>query len=120
MIMFGPAIIAPPPAQRSAAASPDPVVRHGVAQLLTGSEAFRALPAEDQRAIAGNTALIADYLARPEGIEGTRIPDGLGNAGARTLADDDKAATEASWDQRQKAVSDIAPEKFRANAAREG
>jgi hypothetical protein len=121
MIMSGPATIAPPPAQRSAAPAPDPVVRHGVAQLLTQSEAFRALPAGDQKAIAGNTALIADYLARPEGIKGTRIPDGLANAGARTLAgDDDKAAPEATWDQRQAAVNAIAPNEFRADAAREG
>ncbi|MDQ1289596.1 MAG: hypothetical protein QG622_3162 [Actinomycetota bacterium] len=118
--MSGTAITAPPPAGRSAPPTPDPVVRHGVAHLLTQSEAFRALPPEDQKAIARNTALIADYLARPEGIQGTRIPDGVGNTGARTLADDDHAATEASWEDRKAAVDAIAPETFKANAAREG
>ncbi len=120
MIMSGPVIIAPPPAQRSAAPAPDPVVRHGVAQLLTQSEAFRALPAEDQKAIARNTALIADYLARPEGIEGNRIPDGLGNGGVRTLAEGDKSADEASWHDRREAVDQIGNQTFQAGAAREG
>jgi hypothetical protein len=119
--MSAPATIAPPPAKRAAPPTPDPVVRHGVAQVLTRSEAFRALPPENQKAIAKNTALIADYLARPEGIEGNRIPDGLGNATARSLADgEDKSAAEASWDQRRTAVDAIGKQKFEASAAREG
>lgn len=119
--MSVPATLAPPPAKRSAPSAPDPIVRHGVAQVLTRSEAFRALPPEDQKAIAKNTALIADYLARPEGIEGNRIPNGLGNAVARTLGpEEDKSAAEASWDQRKQAVDDIGKTEFKANAAREG
>ncbi|HET9119559.1 MAG TPA: hypothetical protein VFN72_03415, partial [Solirubrobacterales bacterium] len=105
-------VIAPP--------TPDPVVRHGVAQLLTQSEAFRALPPEDQKAIARNTALVADYLARPEKIEGTRIRDGVGNTAARTLADAGGPAPEATWDQRRQAVDAIGSQRFQANAAREG
>ncbi|MFP3615734.1 hypothetical protein SB778_37455, partial [Paraburkholderia sp. SIMBA_050] len=56
--------IAPPP--RAAAAAPrhtPPVpadaVRHGVAQMLTRSQAFNAMPDADRRDIARNTALIA-------------------------------------------------------------
>jgi hypothetical protein len=118
--MSAPATIAPPPAKQAAPPTPDPVVRHGVAQVLTRSEAFRALPPDDQKAIAKNTALIADYLARPEGIAGNRIPDGLGNTGARTLAGEDKSAAEASWEERRQAVDDIGERKFEAGAAREG
>jgi hypothetical protein len=119
--MSFPATIAPPPAKRSAPPTPDPVVRQGVAQMLTRSEAFRALPPEDQKAIAKNTALIADYLARPEGIEGNRIPNGLGNAAARTLAgEEDKSAAEASWEDRTAAVDAIGKKGFEASAAREG
>lgn len=115
------ATIVPPPTGHSAPPTPDPVVRHGVAQMLTGSEAFRALPPEDQQAIAKNTALIADYLAQPEGIAGTRIPNGLGNAQARTLADaEDKSAAEASWGERRAAVDTIGQADFNADAAREG
>jgi hypothetical protein len=98
--------------------TPDPEVRHGVARMLTRSAAFRALPPEDQKVIARNTALIADYLARPEGIEGNRIPDGVGNITARAL--DDKSAAEASWDQRQAAVDAVGGAPFQASAAREG
>jgi len=122
--MSVPATPAPPPPQRFAPTTPnpptpDPVVRHGIAQLLTQSEAFRALPAEDQKSIAKNTALITDYLARPEGVDG-RIANGLGNA-ARTLADEgDKSAAEASWDQRRAAVDDIGKGPFAGSAAREG
>jgi hypothetical protein len=116
-----PATIAAPPATRSAAPTPDAVVRHGVAQMLTRADAFRALPPQDQKEIARNTALIADYLARPEGIEGNRIPRGLGNAAARTLADDEgKSAAEASWADRKAAVDDIGQATFQAGAAREG
>jgi hypothetical protein len=113
-------MVVPPPARSSAPPTPDPVVRHGVAQVLTQSDAFRALPSEDQQAIARNTALIADYLARPEGIEGYRIPNGVGNVAARTLADEDKAAAEASWSERKQAVDDIGKDEFTGTAAREG
>jgi hypothetical protein len=89
--------------------------------MLTQSPAFLALPPEDQKAIARNTALIADYLARPEGIEGNRIPHGLGNGTARALADgDDKSAAEASWQERKAAVDKIGSTGFTATAAREG
>ena len=119
--MSAPGTIAAPPTKRSAQPTPDPVVRHGVAQMLTQSEAFRALPAEDQKAIARNTALLADYLARPEGIEGQRIPNGLGNPTAR--AQDifgNDTVPEATWEQRKAAVSEIGQTKFEASAAREG
>lgn len=117
--MSSPAIVAPPPAHRSAPPTPDPVVRHGVAQVLTRSEAFRALPPQDQKEIARNTALIADYLARPEGIEGNRLRGGAGHAAARALSDD-KSAAEASWAERVDAVDAVGQGGFTATAAREG
>ncbi|MDQ0373922.1 hypothetical protein [Cellulomonas humilata] len=118
--MSVPTALAPPPAQRPTLPVPDPVVRHGVAQILTQAEAFRALPPEDQKEIAKNTALIADYLARPEGIQGNRIPQGLANAPARALADGDASAPEATWGERVAAVDAVGGGPYQANAAREG
>ena len=45
--------------------------------MLQQSEAFMRDAGQDREEIARNTAIIADYLARPEGIEGNRIPGGL-------------------------------------------
>ncbi len=113
--------LAPPPVARPAPPVPDPVVRHGVAQMLTQAEAFRALPPEDQKDVARNTALIADYLARPEGYKGNEVLRGAGDAVAGALADGhDKSAAEASWAERQDAVDDIGKGGFRATAAPEG
>lgn len=114
------ATIAPPPGRRGSGPAPAAEVRQSVAQLLTRSDAFRALPAEDQQAIARNTALIAGYLAQPEGIDGNRIPNGLGNPVATGLAGEDKSAAEASWAERQAAVDAIGQDTFQADAAREG
>ena len=111
------------PAAASAATPPTPApeVRQTVANLLTQSEAFRRMSPADQQDIARNTALIADYLARPEGIQGNRIPGGLGLASAQVFGPvADKSATEASWQERQAAVDAIGTDKFEASAAREG
>ena len=108
---------APPPAAK--APTPAPEVRQSVASLLTRSDAFRRMPPSDQQELAQQPALIADYLARPEGIEGNRIPGGVGTP-AQALAGEDKSAAEATWAQRQAAVDAIGGEKFQAKAAREG
>ncbi|WP_175725789.1 hypothetical protein [Burkholderia ambifaria] len=117
--------IAPPP--RAAAAAPrhtPPVpadaVRHGVAQMLTRSQAFNAMPDADRRDIARNTALIADYLARPEGFAGHELPGGLATAPARALDDTDHAAHEADFQTHKQAVDSIGKSKFNAAAAHEG
>ncbi|CAI9009754.1 MULTISPECIES: hypothetical protein [Burkholderia] len=117
--------IAPPP--RAAAAAPrhtPPVpadaVRHGVAQMLTRSQAFNAMPDADRRDIARNTALIADYLARPEGFAGHELPGGLATAPARALDDTDHAAHEADFNTHKQAVDSIGKSKFNAAAAHEG
>ena len=60
--MPAPATIAPPPAKRSAPPTPDPVVRHGVAQMLTQSEAFRALPPADRKEIAHESAMRTEHV----------------------------------------------------------
>ncbi|PSJ40838.1 hypothetical protein [Allosphingosinicella deserti] len=114
--MYPAAPIRQPPAS-SLPPQPAPEVRQSVANLLTQSEAFRRMSPADQQDIARNTALIADYLARPEGIEGNRIPGGLGTP-AQSLAD--KSASEASWGERRDAVDAIGDAGFKANAAREG
>tara|TARA_R110001599_G_scaffold71251_2_gene198879 strand:- start:4105 stop:5463 length:1359 start_codon:yes stop_codon:yes gene_type:complete len=113
--------------------TPAPEVRRSVADLLSRSEAFNQLTPEQKTDIAKNTAIIADYLARPEGIEGQKIPGGVGHkeALAATQANapqaeamldmgDNKAADEASWDERKSAVDAIGNDKFEASAAREG
>jgi len=102
--------IAPPP--------PRPEVRQAVKELLTQSPAFAQLPTAQQQQTARNTALIADYLVAPEGIEGQDIPDGLGIPTARTL--DESPNFTASEDAR-KAVQNISNQgEFKAGAAREG
>ncbi|HEY0406405.1 MAG TPA: hypothetical protein VGC89_11805 [Pyrinomonadaceae bacterium] len=62
----------------SGSAPPPPetlgVVRDNVRQLLLKSDAFRALPFDQQRQIAHDTVAVATYLAAPEGIEGNKLP----------------------------------------------
>ena len=71
-VMYAPAANAAP--ANATAQTPATEVRQGVAQMLSQSEAFRDMPAKDQQEIAHNTALIADYLARPEGHPGQPHP----------------------------------------------
>ncbi|UEP52477.1 hypothetical protein LMA00_32170 [Burkholderia ambifaria] len=89
--------------------------------MLTRSQAFNAMPDADRRDIARNTALIADYLARPEGFAGHELPGGLGTATARALDDNtDHSAHEKDFDDHNKAVEAIGKSKFNAAAAHEG
>ncbi|MGE0853680.1 MAG: hypothetical protein AB7O44_29390 [Hyphomicrobiaceae bacterium] len=61
-------------------------------------------------------ALIADYIASPEGFQGNKLPGGIGAAlPARGLADSEAGFMEAS-----EKVSEIGNSDFRAGAAREG
>jgi len=104
--------------------TPAPEVRQSVAKLLSQSEAFNQLSPEQKTDIAKNTALIADYLARPEGIEGQKIPGSVGHkeAAERTQAEAlaGTPADEASFAERRAAVDAIGDEGFEASAAREG
>lgn len=119
----------PPPPPLAAglrqAAPPLPVpadeVRRGVAQVLQQSQAFNAMSDSDRRDIARNTALIADYLARPEGISGNKIPGGLGTT-AQAMADPQTVAPvqEGDFQTHQAAVDEIGKDQFTASAAREG
>lgn len=104
-------------------------VRHLIQDLLLKTPAFRAMNPADQAEIARNTALVADYIARPEGIEGNRVggvqvaspPAANDGAVVRALeGETDHSTSEASWDQKQDAVDAIGKDKFTANAAREG
>jgi hypothetical protein len=98
---------APPPP------TPRPEVRQAVKKLLTETPAFAQLTPERQQQTARDTALIADYLAAPEGFTGLgsqpKAPP------ARAL-DDVTATSDRGWD----AVSDVSNAKFTAGAAREG
>lgn len=49
------------------------LARQGVKDLLSKSEAFRALPPEAQRDIAKNTVEVVNYLIAPEGIPGNKL-----------------------------------------------
>lgn len=115
------------PAAAARTAPPAPEVRQSVAEMLMRSPAFQRMSPADQQEIARNTAIVADYIARPEGVEGNRIPGGVGQPTAEGLAspmfrlagNNDKSAAEASWADRKAAVDDIGKGKFEANAARE-
>jgi len=113
----------------AASRTPHPEVRAEVQRLLTRSEGFQKLDPKTRTEVARATALVADYLARPEGIPGNRIQGGVGMPPAEALADNpfaayrtgsNKAADEASWGEHQQAVDAIGQEEFRAYAAREG
>jgi hypothetical protein len=52
---------------------PHAAVRRSIEGLLTQTPAFNAMSANDRAEIARNTALVADYIARPEGIPGNTL-----------------------------------------------
>jgi len=106
--------IAPPPASRMPL--PDTVVRQEVQRVLMRTPAFARMSPADQEEIARNTAMVAGYLAKPEGLDGSKT----GGAPVQTLAEPGDPGTETSWDQKKGAVDDIGKSKFNAGAAREG
>ena len=117
--MYAAAIpIAPPPP--SIMPVPDANVRRQVQCLLLGTPAFAAMSPADQEEIARNTAMVAGYLAMPEGIRG----DLAGGVPAQALADPtdptDHSASEGNYADNRKAVDAIGKGKFEAGAAREG
>jgi len=103
----------------SAPATPRPEVRQAVKTLLTQSPAFTRLPQEKQQQVARDTALVADYLAAPEGIAGNTLG---GHPPAGALAEYEQATPpdQASYEDAREAVSEIGDRKFKAGAAREG
>jgi len=103
--------------QKSAIAppTPKPEVRQAVKELLTQSSAFARLPAAQQQQIARDTALIADYLAAPEGIPANRLG---GELTARSL--EDSGPQEQDYNTARQAVSEIGKGQFTASSAREG
>src|SRR5262245_16402393 len=104
---------AQPSQPKSAVApTPDPVVRTAVKALLTKTPAFAQLSPDRQLQTARDTAVIADYLARPEELEGIkRTP-------ARAL--EGETGVDASSEKGWEAVSDIGDKKFEAGAAMAG
>ena len=94
-------------------------VREAVRSLLLRSDAFKRLRPEQRLAVAQSTALIADYLAAPEGIPGNTIPGGLAMQTAAAMAED-APQREASYEDASKTVAEIGDSQFQAGAAREG
>jgi hypothetical protein len=96
-------------------------VRASVKQLLQSSQAFMQLPPDKQREVARNTALVADYLAAPEGFPCYSIPGGVAMPPAHALGPfDDPGPQEQDFGTARQAVSEIGKGGFRADAAREG
>ena len=111
-----PAPVAPPPP------IPKREVREAVKRVLTLSKSFAAMPAARQQQIARDTALIADYLASPEGIPGNHIPGGLAAPSVARALDDatpPEPPAQESYDQARKAVTEVGG-KFQASAAEAG
>jgi hypothetical protein len=102
-----PAAVSTPPPRRE--------VREAVANLLTRSPAFNALPLDTKRDVANATALVADYLAAPEGIPGNKLAGGVGMP-AQALG----PVQESTYAERTDTVADVGNEPFVAGAAREG
>src|SRR5215813_13963985 len=93
---------------------PPPVeARQAVKNLLLRSPAFSKLPARTQQQIAQDTAEIAGYLARPEGIPANQLPT------AAALADPDPNQTHRSYQENLAQVNKVGS-GFKAQAAREG
>lgn len=109
----------PASVSQSTVQQPRTEVRQAVHNLLTRSDAFRALSPEKQREVAQATALVADYLAVPEGIPGNALPGGLGTT-ATALADPPAAPPQSSYADASKEVDKIGDGEFEASAAREG
>src|SRR4051812_44251350 len=80
--------------------------RGQVRDLLSKSQAFRALSPDQQRQIAKDTVDIVTYLAEPDGVRATALPT------AQAMAD--PATT------RSRRVDPNDPSQFRAQAASEG
>jgi hypothetical protein len=92
-------------------------VRYAVQQLLSESDSFKKLSPEKRREAARGTALVADYLVKPEGIDGRIIPGGV--ATARAL-EDAPPQREASYQEASAQVDQIGGGGFQGSAAREG
>ena len=93
-------------------APPPKEVRTAVRELLTGSPAFAKLPQATQQQIAKDTADVAGYLAKPEGIPGNKLPS------AAALADGDPNQTHANYQENLKQVNQTST--FTAQAAMQG
>ncbi len=103
-------------------APPPKEVRTAVRDLLTSSAAFAKLPPATQQQIAKDTAEIAGYLARPEGIPAETLPTAPAMAGVRPRArglDVDSSQTGTSYKDAMKEVDKVGS-GFKAVAAREG
>jgi hypothetical protein len=104
---------------------PHPVVRAQVRDLLLQSPAFLSLPAEQRQQIARDTALVASYLAKPEGIDGNTLPPPTPHVRPRStdpyvLSLGDGTDSTSTSAPSAEDVRKIGKSKFQASAAREG
>jgi hypothetical protein len=92
--------------------------RHGVRAFLLKSDAFRAMPADQQREIARNTVEVVKHLIAPMGLRGDQVAAVAQAANAKKSS----AARSPSTGPTARAQADGADEegKFVAQGAREG
>jgi len=103
----------------SMAPTPSAEVRREVKSLLMQSPSYGSLPAAKQQQVAHDTALIADYLSKPEGIPGNQLSRGVATPAARAMADNQPPG-QASYEDAREAVDNIGDSRFEASSAREG
>jgi hypothetical protein len=107
-------------------ATPETVAaaRIKVREMLTGSQAFKALPLDQQQEIARNTLRVATYLAEPDGIRLDRDRYAGMPADAYAFGAQADPLSQAQADQPTPQVtrrsSTGGPGAFTAQAAREG
>jgi hypothetical protein len=106
-------------APSSSIPTPPPEVRNAVKDLLLRSPAFSRLPATTQQSIAHDMTQVADYLARPEGIEGNKLPSANTLARPLDLFGAQPDASQSTYERDVKQVNKVG-EGFQAVAARQG
>ncbi|CAN7557526.1 hypothetical protein LJR225_004069 [Phenylobacterium sp. LjRoot225] len=106
---------------------PGPEVRAVVRDLLTSSRAFQALSPAKQQQVARDTALVASYLAAPEGIRAHKLAGGApparaldGDTWLAAPSSQNPPAQNADYQTARQAVTEIGTSDFKAGGAREG
>lgn len=108
-----------PPQSPSSIPTPPPEVRNAVKGLLLRSPAFSKLPASTQQSIAHDMTQVADYLARPEGIEGNKLPSANTLARPLDLFGQESDPSKSTYERDVKQVNKVG-DGFQATAAKQG
>jgi hypothetical protein len=96
------------------------LARQGVRRLLLNSESFRALPADTRSQLAGQMVDLVSYLAEPEGIKGTELPNAKPRATRPTARPKRKDAYSFGLATQTTSSSTTGDDKFTAQGAAEG